>query len=191
MIARVMVAVAAFLSAVIPLQGQHTTELKNAKDFAALTASEFAMLREAAAQIGQTPGIKQDKRTSEALQRVEQHLNQSALVLIRWADAYQHTVDGREMGLELEQSQDAYQESQLKKELRNAIEESQMQQLDQERRIANLTQTIDSLKTALANAPRLAVVHSQASRNVSASSDTEKIAHKRGALRKFGLKRKA
>merc|ERR1719498_667284 len=120
-----------------------------AKAFAAKASSRLRLLGAATRQVLSTPGVEEEPLFSKTLHKVSAQLQESATILQKWGVDYARNADANEMAASLAEQGAAYEVQSLKKQLRAAIEEDQEAQLEQPRKLDELTQKVASLRSQL------------------------------------------
>lgn len=120
-----------------------------AKAFANKVSTRLRLLSDAAHQVVVTPSVQQEPLFRKTLHKVSAQLQESAAILQKWGADYARNADANEMAVTLAEQGEAYEAQDLKKQLRAAIEADQEAQLEQPKRLAELSKKVAGLKTKL------------------------------------------
>jgi len=120
-----------------------------AKAFATKAAARLRLLSNAANQVLVTPSVQQEPLFSKSLHKVSAQLQESATILQKWGADYARNADANEMAVTLAEQGEAYEAQDLKRQLRAAIEADQEAQLEQPKRLAELSKKVAGLKNQL------------------------------------------
>lgn len=120
-----------------------------AQAFADKAAARLRLLKGAAEQVLATPEVREDPVFSNALNKVSAQLQESSTILKKWGSDYAHNADATEMAVTLAEHGAAYEVQSLKKQLRAAIEADQQEQLDEPKKLEELSKKVASLRSKL------------------------------------------
>jgi hypothetical protein len=120
-----------------------------ARAFADKASERLRLLSGAAQQVLATPGVEQEPLFSKSLHKVSAQLQESATILQKWGEDYAHNADANEMAVSMAEHGAAYEVQDLKRQLRLAIEADQEAQLDQPRRLAEVSAKVANLRSQL------------------------------------------
>jgi len=96
-----------------------------------------------------TPSVQQEPLFRKSLHKVSAQLQESAQILQKWGADYARNADANEMAVTLAEQGEAYEAQGLKRQLRAAIEADQEAQLEQPKRLAELSKKVAGLKNQL------------------------------------------
>lgn len=120
-----------------------------AKAFANKASARLRLLSDAAHQVVVTPSVQQEPLFRKTLHKVSSQLQESAAILQKWGADYARNADANEMAVTLAEKDEAYEAQDLKRQLRAAIEADQDAQLEQPKRLADLSRKVAGLKNKL------------------------------------------
>jgi chromosome segregation ATPase len=120
-----------------------------AKAFAHKTSARLRLLSDATRQVLAAPGVEQDPLFSRTLHKVSSQLQESSTLLERWGNDYARDADVHEMAATLADKDAAYEVQELRRQLRAAIEADQEAQLEQPKRLADLSQKVEKMRSQL------------------------------------------
>merc|ERR1719498_196399 len=120
-----------------------------AKAFAAKASSRLRLLGAATRQVLSTPGVEEEPLFSKSLHKVSAQLQESAAILQKWGADYSRNADAQEMAVSLAEKSEALEVQELKRQLRAAIEADQEAQLEQPKRLAELSKKVAGLRSQL------------------------------------------
>jgi len=120
-----------------------------ARAFADKASARLRLLSSAAAQVLATPGVEEEPLFGKTLHKVASQLQESATIMQKWGADYARNANANEMAMSLAEQDAAYQVQDLKRQLRAAIEADQEAQLEQPKRLADLTKKVTKLRSQL------------------------------------------
>lgn len=120
-----------------------------AQAFAKKASSRLRLLSSAAQQVLATPSVEKEPTFSKSLRKVSAQLQESAAILQKWGADYARNADAHEMAVTLAEQGEAYEVADLKRQLRAAIEADQEAQLEQPKRLAELSKKVSGLRSQL------------------------------------------
>lgn len=120
-----------------------------AKAFADSAGARLRLLSQAARQVLAAPGVQEEPLFGKTLHKVSAQLQESAQILEKWGGDYAHSADANEMAVALAEQGAAFEVQDLKRQLRAAIEADQEAELEQPKKLAELTKKVASLRSQL------------------------------------------
>lgn len=120
-----------------------------AKTFASKAAARLRLLSGAAQQVLATPGVEKEPVFSKSLHKVSSQLQESANILQKWGADYARNADANDMAVTLAEQGAAFEVRDLKRQLRAAIEADQENQIEQPKRLADVSQKVANLRSEL------------------------------------------